>query len=748
MAEKKVKDDPMKVMRDRYKRAVDANSENRQLSRDDIRFVSIQGNQWDDIQRKARKGRPCYEFPILRSHWRQVCNDQKQARPSIKIAGVEQDDKEGAELRQGLILNIERTSNAGQAYDTAFEEMTAGGFGAWRVTTRYMDEEAFEQDFYIEPIPDAVNRVWIDPDAMNDDSSDAAWGFIEQSISRDEFESRYPGKDVTSFQSEGLYGDWYGEHDVRIAEYFRREPITKTIYLLSDGKSVDAEEFEPIRDEKAMQGVQVVKERVVKTHKWVVSIVSGSEELEEKTELVFNRIPIVTIYGNRQLVDGKWQYTGMVRWSRDPQKLLNYNLTTAQEIISKQPKSPYLVTAKMLEGDGVKAMWDRANAIDAPYLVYNPDPVAGAPQKLPPPDMPQALTAMAQLSVDMLKASDGIFDASVGARSNETSGKAILARQREGDTATFDYQDSLNNGIRATGEILVRALPKVYDTPRTVRILGRDGGEKYQQLYQTVRDEQTGQMVVVNDLSQGKYDVSVSSGTSYSTQRAEFVDMMMQLSQGNPALLQIVGDLIMGAMDFPKSEEVAERLKIMLPPQIQQSLNKDAKQSPEVLQMQQQFQQIQEQAQMQMQEIQQQLQECAQENVQLKQQVQNKQGELALKARDGQMDSQLKAEELALKQREQELKERELLLKERQAEIQFALDQYEAETARIQALNTPETSQNEPQEREPKESNGAMELAIAGLTQVLANSQAPKQSVGSMTRLPDGSYQMVKQENI
>src|SRR5688572_2912142 len=160
----------------------------------------------------------------------------------------------------------------------------------------------------------------------------------------------------------------------------------------------------------------------------------------------------------------------MVRFSRDPQKLLNYNLTTAQETVSKQPKSPYLVTPKMLEGNGIKSMWDGLNAQDLPYLPYTPDPSApgGAPTRLAPPDLPVAFTALTSIAVDMLKASDGIFDASVGARSNETSGRAIIARQREGDTATFDYQDSLSFGIQSTGEIILSALPKVYDTPRAM----------------------------------------------------------------------------------------------------------------------------------------------------------------------------------------------------------------------------------------------------------------------------------------
>jgi hypothetical protein len=373
-----------------------------------------------------------------------------------------------------------------------------------------------------------------------------------------------------------------------------------------------------------------------------------------------------------------------------------------------------------------------------------------APQKLPPPDMPVALTAMAQLSVDMLKASDGIFDASVGARSNETSGKAIMARQREGDTATFDYQDSLNNGIRATGLVIIKALPKVYDTPRTVRILGRDGGEKYMQLYQPVRDEQTGEMVTTNDLSAGKYDVSVSSGSSYSTQRAEFVDMMMSLSQSNPAILQVAGDLIMGAMDFPKSEEVAERLKALLPPQIQQSLQKDQKQSPEVMQMQAQFAQMQEQAQAQMQEMNQAYQECLQENEQLKTANANKQGELQIKAIEGKSNAELKSAEIDLKAKELNIKEAEIALKAKEISIKEqeqaskeTIELYKAQTERIATAGVDSL----PEQIEVNTRNSdSMEMMAKSLAVFVETMSTPKKTIGTMQRMADGTYQMVKEE--
>lgn len=426
---------------------------------------------------------------------------------------------------------------------------------------------------------------------------------------RETFRSKYPDAQLVDFDSELGYDDWFGEDDIRVAEYWRKVPETKTLVLLSDGRTVDKAELTPEAVAKlSTEGVTAVRERVCHGHKVVSSIVTGAEEVEGPFDSVFPRIPVIVVHANRHFIDGKWTWAGMVRFSRDPQKLLNYNFTTAQEVLAKQHKATPVVTAKMLEGAGVKAMWDKSNAIDVPYLPITPDPLMpGGPIYLAPPPVHAAFAQFGQLAIDMLKASDGIFDASVGARSNETSGKAIMARQQEGDTATFDYQDALASGIQRTGELLLAALPKVYDTPRAVRVLGKDGAEDWVQLYEEVVDPQTGEATVLNDLSAGKYDVTVSTGASYDTQRMEFVDALVQLSQGNPLVAQGVPDLIVGSMDFPKADEAAERLKLLLPPPIQQALaQKD--QSPAVMQLQGQLQQMQQAAEQQFQAMQQEMQ--------------------------------------------------------------------------------------------------------------------------------------------
>lgn len=604
--------DPMKEMRDRYERAVDAERENRLQGIDDYKFVAIPGNQWDEQQRKARRNRPCYEIPILRSNWRQVVNDQKKARPAIKVRPVENGDAKGAELRQGLIRNIESRSNAERAYDSGFELLTAAGFCAWQVSTAYSSDDAWDQDIVIKPITDPLSSAWPDPDAVEADRRDGMFAFVEKTLSREAYKAKYPNAEAVDFESmlrSGKYGSWFGQDSVRVVEYWRRVPVTKSLLLLSDGRTVDKAELSPEKVQELMQaGVTVTRERECQTHKVVMSVCSGAEEIDGPHDTVWDRIPVIFAYANLHFIDGKWEWCGMVRPARDPQKLANYNITTAQEALAKQHKAVPIITATMLTGDGVKKMWDASNAVDVPYLPITPDPqMPAGPQFLSPPPVHASFVQLGQLSIDMVKMATGIYDASVGARSNETSGKAIMARQQEGDTATFDYQDALAFAIQSTGELILAALPKVYDTPRSIRIIGKDGAEDIAELYQ---ETQNGK---VNDLSVGKYDVSISVGPSYDTQRMEFVDALVQLGQGNPLIAQAVPDLIVGAMDFPKADEAAERLKMLLPPPIQQALAQGKDLPPEALMAMQQAQQAMQSAQEQMAQLEQAAMQLAQE---------------------------------------------------------------------------------------------------------------------------------------
>ena len=552
------KDDKfMNEMRTRFELSIEADSENRVRALDDVRFVSVQGEQWDEYQKRKRKTRPCYEFNRLRQHIRQVTGDQRQNRPQIKLRAVEQGDKETADIMQGLIRNIESISNADKAYDTAFEWAVTGGYGVWRLKTEYNNNDSFEQDIKIQEVTNPFS-VYFDPSAQEFDRRDAQYAFVITKIGKDEFKQKYPNDELIDYTGANYdIQHWIDDASVTLCEYWYKQYEDKNLLLLSNGNTVYEDEI-PDRMVLEANGITVLKERKVEVPKVKMALLTGEGVIEE-ADWAGRYIPIVPVYGDIVDIDGEFHYSGMVRFGKDAQRVYNYHRTTMIETIANAPKVPYLVTPEQIKG--FEGLWKSANAENMPFLPYNPDPRAGGmPQRSGGVEIPQALITASQYDAEDIKAVTGQFDASMGAGGNETSGRAILARQREGDTATYSYVDNLSRAIRYTGEILVDLIPKIYDTERVVRILGIDGGEKWVAINKIQLDQMTGQQIVTNDITSGKYDVSVNVGASYNTQRQEASEALLEM-MGNPMLAPVVADLLAKNLDIPNSDELEKRLR-------------------------------------------------------------------------------------------------------------------------------------------------------------------------------------------
>ncbi len=561
-------------MRARFADCESAESSLRSQAVDDFKFIWVAGHQWDNNFGRLRGNRPKYEFNKLRQAVKQVINDMRMNTPSIKIRATEDGDVKLAEIRQGLIRNIEAQSRADEAYDWAGLYAVSAGYGVWRVTTGYTDDDTFDQEIRIERVHNPFS-VRFDPSATKLDRSDARFAFVEDSVPRAEFRRRWPKAEITSFDSALTSDcrDWYRDKEIRFAEYWQKVPVKKEILLLSDGRVVDAEDFD---EEAAAQGqldpmgqpmgepITVEQRRTVDGHKITMEIVSGEETLEGPFDWPGQYIPLVPVWGDIVHVDGRDQWYGMGRMARDAQVLYNFERSNFAEVIANQPKSPYMYTPKQIEG--FEREWRDLAVDNAPGLPYNPDPTAPGirPMREPPPQLSPGYMAALQLSSDDLKSTTGIFDPSLGARSNETSGRAIIARQREGDVANFDYQDNISRAILFTGIIVNDLIPHIYDSERQIRILGEDGSEEFLAINKPVWDEASQSWQTVNDLRQGKYDVTISTGPSYTTQRMETLEAMMQLAQGNgpDAMLARYGAL--KAMDTPGMQEVLDAYRKLL----------------------------------------------------------------------------------------------------------------------------------------------------------------------------------------
>lgn len=553
---------------------------NREEAEIDLKFRA--GDQWPKSVREEREasGRPVLTVDKLGAILNQVINDIKQNAPSIKARPVDdKSDPDLAKVFSGIIRQIEEQSGARYVYSRAADHCISCGIGHFRILTQYMDDSAFDQEILMETIPNPLAVVW-DPASIKADKSDAMYCFVIEKMQRKAFEDKYPDAVVTSVgvsfdvDSELVYSS---SDEVLISEYWEKVPAKKMLAMFEGGQTLDITD---LSQENLFALPPIVMQREVDTFKVQQYLVTGNDILEGPNEWAGKHIPIVSVVGNEFPMGNGIVRTGMIRAARDSQQMYNYMRTAAMEAIAQAPKTPWLVTKDMIKKH--KSLWDVANKTPSPYLVYDVDPAApgAAPKRERPADPPSALWQEGALASDDMKATTGIYDASLGNRSNETSGKAIMARQREGDVANYHFTDNLTRALEHAGRILIDLIPKIYDTQRVVRILGEDDTEEFTHINTTAINVD-GEPVIMNDLSTGRFDVKVATGPSYTTKRIEAAESMMQFIQAVPGAGQVAGDLIAKSMDWPGSEVLAERLRKMVPPQLLESEDGQQQQQPQ-----------------------------------------------------------------------------------------------------------------------------------------------------------------------
>ncbi|MGB4498529.1 MAG: portal protein [Methylococcaceae bacterium] len=574
-------EDILEDAKELFERAAEVEADNRREGLEDKRFARL-GEQWDDSVKRQREidGRPCLTINKLPAYIRQVVNDSRQNKPSIRCHPVDSNsDTDTAEILNGLIRNIEYTSNADIAYDTALEDAVTMGFGYWRVSIDYAYDDTFDMDLCIERIANPFS-IYGDPDSDCADSSDWNCAFVTELITKDEFESRWKDKDAVNWEGyEQLSEPWIDGEKVLICEYWKREESTREIVQLSDGSVLDLDEYKKHQEVFDMMQVTIINQRETKSHKVTQYILTGAEVLETK-EWAGRYIPIVPVYGDEVNVEGKRYFRSLIRDAKDSQRQFNFWRTNATEMMALAPRTPWVGKKGAFNSDIEK--WNTANTKNHPFIEYDG---IEPPMRQAFPQPPVGMIQEAMNANDDIKAIIGIFDAGMGAQGNETSGKAILARQRESDTSTFHFIDNLSRAIRHTGRILVDLIPSVYNNQRVIRILGEDKKPTNVPLGQPTQTPKGVEKIY--DLTIGKYDVTVECGASYSTKREEAAEQMLELIRVMPQAAGLISDLLVKNLDWAGSEEISERLAMMLPPEVKG-------QNPQMQAMQQQYnQQIQ-----------------------------------------------------------------------------------------------------------------------------------------------------------
>lgn len=622
----------LELAKSQFTRVCDAENESRENQLDDMRFRAASPDnhwQWPSAIRNQREAdpsgqRPCLTINKIPQHVNQVTNDIRQNRPSMKVIPVDDKaDPELAEMLNGLLRHIGNVSDADIAFDTAIDNAVTSGVGYIRVLTDYVRDDSFEQEILIRRIRNPFT-VYMDPDITMPDGSDAQFCFITELIPKKEYEAEYgEGDEQCDWDMLGKgdsQGHWYQEGQIRVAEWFRVEYEKRTLSMWGNGaKTWDDED-------PAKYGVaapeQPLKTRQVQRRKIMWRKICGHRILDEQ-EWPGMYIPVARVVGNEFDIEGKLHVSGLVRNAKDAQRMYNYWASQEVEMLALAPKAPFVGASGQFEG--FEDRWATANQINYAYLEYNPVvDTDNGPMQMPPPQrvqppMPPAGFIQAKMGAsDDIKSTTGQYDASLGAQGNETSGVAIMRRDHQSDVSTFHFVDNLSRAIRFVGRICVDLIPKIYDTKRIARILGEDGepdqvviDPSQPNAVTQVVDQEGQEIAKLYNPSIGQYDVVVTVGPSYTTKRQEAAEAMSQMTQANPQLWQVIGDLLVRNMDWPGADEMSKRLKAILLPQVQQAEGDDQQQiPPQVNQAMEMASQHIEQMQAQMAQLQQQLQEA------------------------------------------------------------------------------------------------------------------------------------------
>lgn len=547
----KSQDEFLQEMREDYQADLEFDRINREQALDDKKFAA--GEQWDPLVLEQRKGLPCLVINSIPQFTAQLVGDWRESRKAIKVVPSNDEDKAVADVRGDLIRAIEMQSRASRVYDTAFESLVQCGDGAFRICVEYAKNSVFDQDIRIGQIEDCLSVVW-DRFSVDPTGRDAKRVFVDDRIPKREFKRKYKDIEPDELMSDITLRDlssegWVDLDSYRITEYWRLIQRQRIMALFENGKVFELKE-DNLEQLIAANGAPV-KTRLAWVTYAQMHLTTGFKILDGPYEYQLNRLPIVRMSGRVTNINGRRVRYGLVRFMKDAARLKNFWRSVAAEQLGYAPKAKWIAPESAVEGR--EDLFRQAHISRDPLLIYN-DGAEAPPTLIPPPPVEASLLNEAQINTQDMKDVTGIHDASLGVRSNETSGRAIQARQREGDIASLTFYDNANASVLEAGDVINQLIPQIYDGTRVVRTIGEDETQKFI----TINDPMNPSAI---DMSVGDFDVALTTGTSYTTRRVEAAQAMMDAIQVFPALMQVAGPEIIRAQDWPGADKIAEKME-------------------------------------------------------------------------------------------------------------------------------------------------------------------------------------------
>lgn len=525
------------------------------------RFLNEKWGQWEDSIRAQFAGRPRYTFDKTSPAVNSIASafDKREFGGSVIAIGGEE---ELAETFEGMIRTIQNLSKAQKTYKKAGKNAVRCGFDAWRLITDYADTDGFDQDILIDPIPDAVNRVWIPGIAQETSIRDRKNGFVDTFLSREDYKKQFPKgseQSVSEFDVSGR--DRAQEKDgIVVSDWYYIEEEEVLLHQLSNGEVIRDDKYQKVGQALEQAGNGSIATRTRKVPVCYMRKLDNGGWLTEPMRLPFNVVPIFVVMGNYEVQDNCPVYYGETRRLMDPARIYNYATSREVEDGALSPVEKIVVTNKHIEGKAKQL--SKINTSNDPFLRLNPDERPGAwnPYKLPPRQPNPSLNNTALRASEDIKDISRSHNPTQGEAISGHSGKAYEVLNEKSNESAEEYIDAVENTVQECTEAIIYAIPIVYDKrERQVALTGEDGSVKFEQVNMEVYDPKTREMLTVRDLSQGHYSFTVSSGPAYNSRKAKTVDVITNWATIDPSLVQENGDIVYGSMQEPGMSLIAER---------------------------------------------------------------------------------------------------------------------------------------------------------------------------------------------
>lgn len=524
--------------------ADDANvvSEQRDQANEDMRFVNVTGGMWEGfLENDFDADRVKLELDIVSKPLQTFIGEWKQNRRGVDY---KPDDKktseDDAELMDGIYRGDFRDNSGKLATDLGVYEAATCGYGAFKLATKFEDDENEENDnqrIEWRPIYNAYNSVFWDQGAQRSDKRDARWCTVLKPFTKDSFEEAYPDKTVTSaytpddrsFNSANITKPDFIYVAIRYEAVRKKETVFVYNNLSTEEVEVyTKEQHGLIEDElKADEFREFVRERKIMRRSVEKTVFSGADILEKTRRIAGKWIPIIPFYGTRAYVDGVEYYRGLIRKKKDANRVFNMQVSQLAENAASSGQDVPIFDPEQMSNPEIQALWADKN--NKPYLLAKAlrdadgNVVATGPLAYSkPPQLDASSAALLNIIPAYMQDVSGTMPQEVS--DPDASGKAIKEMRKILNMITADLSDNIEQSIQWSGEVYQAMAAEVYTTQRTLSLIGKDGAESQVQLFKSVLDSETGRIVESNSLRGKKFKAFADTGPQYETMREQTVE--------------------------------------------------------------------------------------------------------------------------------------------------------------------------------------------------------------------------------